>query len=558
MKPNIIFYTQAYNAEQYIEKTITSILEQSHPHFLYYIVDDGSTDNTRQIIDAYAKQDARIIPIYYDTNDYLINYNKTLEQIYTHTDIAYFAFLDADDYYDKDFARNGIYLLENTKTQLYICGSYFETPNHTHIGNRQYEGALVKISQSDIPKYFPYLFPHFRTCWGKIYSLPLLIKHHITIPLSLPLGFDTGFFFNYFEYVDSFLLDPNLLHHYIVDPESTSYRYRPNRIDCNMELHKIIKKYLFSKNANTEQNLLYLDVISLNHFIDTLIISLRAVNDEIIPENEVLNLLKSDFLHHLIQSINNYTHIDLFTENEIFEHSRKELSKIMTMNSYTKQPHIYEALFKTFFQFVNQFWTLEDIPFFLSNNNQTKLFYLNGQFQEAYDNFDLNLLNTPEEDLFYLELHLRTTPDTAHTFLIHCLDKKISFTSKQIDYILSTSTIFNNVIHGDILFNYHQLLLLFLHKEYEGFLSILQNELTQIAQINPSDGYALTEIALEFSLSLNNADYYVFFSKAQLEILLLQKNKTVFYEKYNELNQYLTNDPNLVFFKQYADNLFNN
>lgn len=51
MKLSIV--TVCYNAEQYIEKTIKSILKQTKPIYEYIIVDGGSTDNTMKIVKDY-------------------------------------------------------------------------------------------------------------------------------------------------------------------------------------------------------------------------------------------------------------------------------------------------------------------------------------------------------------------------------------------------------------------------------------------------------------------------------------------------------------------------
>lgn len=50
----------AYNAENYIVDSINSILNQTFSDFEYIIVNDGSTDNTSEIIQQYAAQDKRI------------------------------------------------------------------------------------------------------------------------------------------------------------------------------------------------------------------------------------------------------------------------------------------------------------------------------------------------------------------------------------------------------------------------------------------------------------------------------------------------------------------
>jgi len=58
MKISII--TASYNYAQYIEETIDSVINQSHTDWELIIVDDGSFDNSVEIIKSYCKKDSRI------------------------------------------------------------------------------------------------------------------------------------------------------------------------------------------------------------------------------------------------------------------------------------------------------------------------------------------------------------------------------------------------------------------------------------------------------------------------------------------------------------------
>lgn len=58
--PLVSVVMPVYNREDLVGRAIDSILGQTYPHFEFIIVDDGSTDNTPEILKQYAKKDARI------------------------------------------------------------------------------------------------------------------------------------------------------------------------------------------------------------------------------------------------------------------------------------------------------------------------------------------------------------------------------------------------------------------------------------------------------------------------------------------------------------------
>jgi glycosyltransferase involved in cell wall biosynthesis len=52
--PTVTIVTPAYNQGQYLTETIESVLAQDYPHIEYIVLDDGSTDDTPQVLERYA------------------------------------------------------------------------------------------------------------------------------------------------------------------------------------------------------------------------------------------------------------------------------------------------------------------------------------------------------------------------------------------------------------------------------------------------------------------------------------------------------------------------
>ncbi len=57
----LTIYTPVYNASKYIQLTIQSILNQTFTDWEYLIFDDGSTDNTKELVQEFVAKDKRII-----------------------------------------------------------------------------------------------------------------------------------------------------------------------------------------------------------------------------------------------------------------------------------------------------------------------------------------------------------------------------------------------------------------------------------------------------------------------------------------------------------------
>ena len=92
--PAISVIMTAYNTEKYIKEAIESILNQTFKDFEFIIVDDGSTDNTRLIIEEYAKKDRRIKILYNKKNLGIV---KSLNKAIAIAKGKYIARMDSDD-----------------------------------------------------------------------------------------------------------------------------------------------------------------------------------------------------------------------------------------------------------------------------------------------------------------------------------------------------------------------------------------------------------------------------------------------------------------------------
>ena len=96
--PKVSIIMPVYNAEKYVSEAIESVRNQSYENWELIIVDDGSTDRSPEIIDAYSRKDPRIKSLHQKKQGVSMARNFALCQ--THGE--YVTFIDSDDVYHPD------------------------------------------------------------------------------------------------------------------------------------------------------------------------------------------------------------------------------------------------------------------------------------------------------------------------------------------------------------------------------------------------------------------------------------------------------------------------
>lgn len=100
MSPEFSIILPTYNRGDRIEKAIQSVLDQTYTNWELIIVDDGSTDNTKDVCLKY--QDPRITYHYQDNAERSAARNKGI----VNSSGVYIGFLDSDDTYLPSFLEN--------------------------------------------------------------------------------------------------------------------------------------------------------------------------------------------------------------------------------------------------------------------------------------------------------------------------------------------------------------------------------------------------------------------------------------------------------------------
>lgn len=110
MQPLVSIITPMYNSENFILKTIESVVNQTYSNWELLLIDDGSTDNTIQIVEGFKQKYSNIRLLQNSTN---LGAAQSRNKGIIEAKGDYIAFLDADDLWKPNKLDQQIQFMQN-------------------------------------------------------------------------------------------------------------------------------------------------------------------------------------------------------------------------------------------------------------------------------------------------------------------------------------------------------------------------------------------------------------------------------------------------------------
>lgn len=102
----------SYNHESFLSEAIESVLNQTFRDFEFIIIDDCSSDNSREIIKYYKERDERIKIYFHNENRGIA---RTQNELIDKAQGKFIAFLNSDDVWNKDKLEKQLKILEKKR-----------------------------------------------------------------------------------------------------------------------------------------------------------------------------------------------------------------------------------------------------------------------------------------------------------------------------------------------------------------------------------------------------------------------------------------------------------
>src|SRR5258708_32676942 len=118
--PRVSVLIPCYNAQRFVGRTLDSLRAQTFEDWDCLVVDDGSTDQSAQVVDAHVAQDSRIQLIHQSNARVATARNAAYAA--SSTDSAYVMFLDSDDFLEPTMLE---VLVSHMEINASVCFAYF-------------------------------------------------------------------------------------------------------------------------------------------------------------------------------------------------------------------------------------------------------------------------------------------------------------------------------------------------------------------------------------------------------------------------------------------------
>ena len=130
-----------YNVEQYLPQCLESIAGALYPNLEIICINDGSTDNSLAVLQQFAAKDPRFVIINQENAGVSAARNRGIQAATG----RYLAFVDGDDYIQKDFIAKAVDALQREKADVVLFGVNEINSKNEKISERNLE-LLKKLS----------------------------------------------------------------------------------------------------------------------------------------------------------------------------------------------------------------------------------------------------------------------------------------------------------------------------------------------------------------------------------------------------------------------------
>lgn len=224
--PKISVIVPIYNAAPYVAKCIEGILSQTYRNIEVILIDDGSTDRSAEICQAFAQKDPRIRFISQENQGVSATRNNGIAL----AEGEFIAFIDSDDEVCPEYLS--FFSLESDLSIQGYISKEGQTEREISFKERSVQGSVAKV----------FCINSFNSAvWSKLFRKSIIKENNIQFPINLCFSEDTIFLLHYVRFAHTLFVSSKAGYLYINREASLSSKKYP--IENMMEKEKLIMNH---------------------------------------------------------------------------------------------------------------------------------------------------------------------------------------------------------------------------------------------------------------------------------------------------------------------------
>lgn len=308
--PDVSIIVPIYNAENYLDKCIESLLNQTKKEIEIILINDGSTDNSEKIIKSY--KDKRIK--YFKNENQGIG--KTRNFGIQKATGKYLMFVDSDDYIDKNMAKLMFDKAFSNSLDMVVC-DYYKVINNENIEEKLPSFKPTTLKNSPNLLYDINLSP-----WNKIYKTSLIKDNNIRFVENLKYE-DAPFVIEALDIANKIGKVNKCLNYYVIHGNSET-TVRDKRVYDILKIIDRIRKYFKGKDYIKES----LDKLTVR------IITNYTIQQRVQKDKKIGMQFIEEGFKYLKQEVSDY-------KNNKYYQSRGILKRTIEKNKILTKIYVY-------------------------------------------------------------------------------------------------------------------------------------------------------------------------------------------------------------------------
>lgn len=303
--PLISVIIPVYNMERYLDRCLSSIMIQEDISFEVLIINDGSTDRSKELCETWAKQHTNIKLYNKENGGVASARNHGIQKAQG----EYLFFIDPDDYIKPNTLKDNFTIAKQGGYDMVIFGysKISLTKSGSQIADSQLNDMVLESQTEIIEKLTTILNDGGRfSVWNKFFKRDIIVNNAVMFP-NFKRGQDIAFTLETFKYVKTIAV--NSEKYYVQEAFYENAKSSPDAIEIH--IYCIDKFYtLFENWMNIPQNKAYYTKLFILWFC-------HVIPNSIIRNNNLTHKEKFQKIAELLEHPKVRIHVSNISKNDI-------------------------------------------------------------------------------------------------------------------------------------------------------------------------------------------------------------------------------------------------